>query len=567
MGAAVTSVPLDTRGIARTPSIARKARAFFGAGRLTSANFTEYLADLYRDRTVFLLDRPLDGATFQGNVLSYRDLHALVCRAAAALSRMGVKKGDRVALCTANRIELAFVEFGAQRIGAIPVPLNFMLTRDEMAHIVAGCGARVLVVDSTVQAQSLRESPAALAASFGPVERWVVVTGKRPPAGFDRWDDLVLEAKGDEAPAAHMRPEDPAIIFFTSGTTGAPKGAVLSSGALMHGVRRYARLAAIRPTPTKDLALLVMPLAHIGGHQALLIQMALASPSLLLGSFDPARILDLIEQHRVTMFAGIPTMFRMLLASGARERDLSSVKLWGGGGDAFPAELVGQFKKLGTRPSFVTGYGMVETAGQLTLSPFARGEACVGWFLPGVRTRLVDEKGHDVKRGEVGELLVKTPSLMLGYWKDPTGTASAMHDGWFKTGDLMRRGRWGLHYFAAREKEMIKVGGYSVFPAEVEAILDTHPAVEQSVVVGLPHPVKGSLPVAAVVRRSAVTEEELLAWAKERVARYRCPRRVVFIDGVPLNQSMKPLRRQVRADLIARGLEVETFAEREARPA
>jgi long-chain acyl-CoA synthetase len=157
---------------------------------------------------------------------------------------------------------------------------------------------------------------------------------------------------------------------------------------------------------------------------------------------------------------------------------------------------------------------------------------------------------------------------MLGYWQDQEGTAKATLDGWFRTGDLMKRGAWGLHYFVSREKEMIKVGGYSVFPAEVEAILDQHPDVEQSVVVGLPHPIKGSLPVAAVVRQSGsrVTEQELVAWARERVARYRCPRRIVFVDAVPLNQTMKPLRRQVRAELLREGVKVETFVEQGAVP-
>jgi long-chain acyl-CoA synthetase len=560
-----SDAPLDTGGIRLAPPVGRKVRAFFGAGRVTSATLTRYLADLYGERTVFLLDRPLRTAGFEGNVISYRDLDRLVDRAAAALRSLGVRKGDRVALCTANRIELAFVEFGAQRLGAIPVPLNFMLKRDEMAHIVEQSGARVLIVDGTVQQQTIGNAPEKLGDAFGSVKRWVVVTRKPVPPGFDRWDDRVAATAGEKVSPAHVRLEDPAVIFFTSGTTGAPKGAILSSGALLHGVRRYARLAALRRTPRTSLALLVMPLAHIAGHQALLIQMSLACPSLLMGSFDPERILDLVERYRVTMFAGIPTMFRMLLAAGAEKRDLTSMRVWGGGGDAFPAELVGQFKKVGRRPWFITGYGMVETAGQLTINPLGRGEACVGWFLPGVKTRLVDEAGRDVKRGQVGELWVKTPSLMLGYWQDTAGTESAMQDGWFRTGDLLRRDALGLHYFAAREKEMIKVGGYSVFPAEVEAILDTHPAVEQSVVVGLPHPIKGSLPVAAVVRRAEVTEEELLVWARERVARYRCPRRIVFVDGVPLNQSMKPLRRQVRADLLARGVEVETFAEREAR--
>jgi acyl-CoA synthetase (AMP-forming)/AMP-acid ligase II len=557
---------LDTDRIGVRPSLGAKLRAFARAGRMTSATFTDFLADLYGDRTCFLLDRPLETPYFEGSVISYRALNALVRRTASVLASLGVRRGDRVALCTANRIELAFVEFAAQRLGAVPVPLNFMLTRGEMAGLVRRSGARVMVVDRSVYKQSLEGVD--LRAELGSVERWVMVTAKDPPPGFERFDALMAAAREDAAGApADVADADPAVIFFTAGTTGLPKGAVLTSGALMYALRRYVKVSALRPTSRTNLSLMVMPLAHIGGHQALLIQMALASPMLLMSTFDPERILDLIERHRVTTFAGIPTMFRMLLAAGAERRDLSSVRLWGGGGDAFPTDLVRTFKRLSPRGWFVTGYGLAETAGQLTINPLGLGDACVGWFLPGVRARLVDESGRDVKAGEVGELVVKTPSIMQGYWDDAEATKKSIEDGWFRTGDLMKKGKYGLHYFVAREKDMIKVSGYSVFPAEVEAILETHPDVEQSVVVGLPHPVKGTLPVAAVVRRDGAktSEEELHVWAKDKVARYRCPRRIVFVDAIALNQAMKPLRRQVRADLLEMGVEVESFAEQRPR--
>ena len=555
---------LDTSGIRIRPSLRAKLRAFAKARTITSATFTDVLADVYGERTCFLLDRPLKTPYFEGSVLSYRALNALVRRTATVLKRLGVRPGDRVALCTANRIELAFVEFAAQRLGAVPVPLNFMLTQGEMAGLVRRSGARVMVVDRTVYHQSLEGVDRR--AELGNIEHWVMVTAKEAPAGFVRFDELMARAEEDGAPAK-VKDEDPAVIFFTAGTTGLPKGAVLTSGALMYALRRYIRVSAVRPTSGTNLSLMVMPLAHIGGHQALLIQMALASPMLLMSTFDPEKILELIERYKVTTFAGIPTMFRMLLAAGAERRDLSSVRLWGGGGDAFPTDLVQTFKKLSRRAWFVTGYGLAETSGQLTINPLGIGDACVGWFLPGVGARLVGEDGRDVEAGEVGELLVKTPSIMRGYWDDAEATNKSMKDGWFRTGDLMKKGKYGLHYFVAREKDMIKVSGYSVFPAEVEAILETHPDVEQSVVVGLPHPVKGTLPVAAVVRRdgSTTSEEELHAWAKDKVARYRCPRRIVFVESIALNQAMKPLRRQVRADLLELGIRVESFAEQRPR--
>jgi acyl-CoA synthetase (AMP-forming)/AMP-acid ligase II len=570
------SVSIDP-GIARRPPPWRKWRAFLvGRRRTTIANFTERLADVYGDRTAFVLDRPLAMSVFSGAVISYRDLHRLVCRAANALRALGVRRGDRVALATLNRIELVFVELGAQRLGAIPVPLNFMLTVDEMRHLVERSGARVLCTDRTVFTGTLRSREA-----LPTIERWVMVTSKPAPPGFVSLAEL-LAAASEDCPAAELADEDPALIFFTAGTTGLPKGAVLTSGGLMVGVRRYTALGALRPTPRRQLALAVMPLAHTSGHQQLLILLSLAVPCLVMGSFSPDRILDAIERHRVTQFAGIPTMFRMLLDAGATARDLSSIRLWGGGGDAFPAELIRQFRQLGRRrsrrgwpwprrPAFVTGYGLAETAGQVSIAPsFAAGDACVGWFMPGVKHRLVDEAGRAVARGEVGELILKTPGLMREYWDDVEGTRAAIRDGWFHTGDLMRRGRLGMTYFVAREKEMIKVGGYSVFPSEIERVVEAHPAVDRCVVVGLPHPIKGALPVAAIVRSGAATtidEDELLTWIGERVAAYRCPRRVVFLDAIPQGFGMKPLRRVVRAKLLDMGVTVETRRARAARPA
>ena len=525
------------------------------------ANFTDRLAEVYGDRTLFLLDRPLSASYFTGDVLSFREVNRLVRRAASMLQKLGVKRGDRVALATLNRIELAFVEFGAQRIGAIPVPLNFMLTSDELRQLVEQSGANVIVTDRTVFDNNVRARD-----NLPTVDTWVMVSSKPPPPGVLSFDALMAEASEDVAPIA-LRDDEPAIIFYTAGTTGVPKGAVLTSGGLMAAFRRYALIAALAPTPTERLALLVMPLAHTGGHQALLIQMALATPCLVTGNFDPHAVLDHIERYRVTMFAGIPTMFRMLLAAGAEDRDLTSMRLWGGGGDAFGAELVTTFRRLSPRSVFVTGYGLAETAGQVSITPpFAVGDACIGWFLPGVRWRIVGEDGRDVAPGEVGELWVKTRGVMARYYNDDISTAKTLHDGWLKTGDLLRSGRFGLKYFVSREKEMIKVGGYSVFPAEVEKALNEHPAIHASVVVGLPHHTKGELPVAAVELKSKteISEDELLAWSEAHIAHYRRPRRILFIDAIPKGFAMKPLRRQVRATLVEQGVTVSTRAERRA---
>jgi acyl-CoA synthetase (AMP-forming)/AMP-acid ligase II/acetyl-CoA acetyltransferase len=566
----MSEIPLDTSKIGRRPPPWRKWRAFLlDASGISMANLTDRYAEVYKDRSVFVFDPPLHTSYFSGGSVSYRELNRLVRRAANVLRSLGVKRGDRVALATLNRIELAFVEFGAQRIGAVPVPLNYMLTHDEIRDLIERSEARVLVTDPHVLQRNIRDR-----SSLTMVEHWVSV-GDPVPEGLVSFDGLMSEASeaGEPVPMAE---DDPAVIFFTAGTTGSPKGAVLTSGALVSSFSRYAKVAALLPTPRRRLALLVMPLAHTSGHQNLLVQMAVATPSLVMSTFDPKKVLDHIERHRVTWFAGIPTMYRMLLDAGAPERDLTSIRLWGGGGDAFPSDLVERFRDLTARrigpirykAPFLTGYGLAETAGQVSISPpFAAGDDCVGFFLPGVKRRIVDEDGRDVPRGEVGELVLKTKGAMRGYWRDPEGTSEAFRDGWLRTGDLVRTGKWGAHFFMARDKEMIKVGGYSVFPAEVERVLNGHPEVRRSVVVGLPHRTKGELPVAAVVLEpgSRLSEEALLGWAEERIAAYRCPRKVVFTDEIPQGFGMKPLRKRVRRELIEMGVEAETRAERARR--
>jgi acyl-CoA synthetase (AMP-forming)/AMP-acid ligase II len=534
--------PLDTGRIGVVPPPWRKWRAFLTGRRITTATFVDVLAEVYEDRTAFILDR--------GEVISYRELATQVHHAANALRRLGVQRGDRVALCTLNRIEIAFVEFAAQRIGAVPVPLNFMLTAHELRHLVELSGARVMITDRTVFEQNIVDR-----SNIPSVETWVEVTDRSVGPGLTSWNAVVQEVQGEETvPPADVADEDPAVIFFTAGTTGVPKGAVLSSGALMAGFLRYAKLAAILPTPRKRLALQVMPLAHTGGHQLLLTLLALATPSIVVGRFDAERVLDLLEGHRVTLFAGIPAMYRMFLDAGIEGRDLTSIRLWGGGGDAFPADLIARFQSLAERrvgpftlrPFFVTGYGMAETSGQVSITPpWTSGDSCIGWFLPGVKARVVDALGQDA---EEGELLLQSRGMMSGYWNDAAGTASALKDGWLHTGDVVRVGDFGVKYFVARDKDVIKAGGYSVFPAEVEHALDEHPAVQKSVVVGYPDPVKGEVPVAGVVLHpgQTVTREELLAWARERIAPYRCPRRIEFLESIPQSFAMKPLRRLVR---------------------
>lgn len=533
------------------PPVGRRLRLLFLENRrLTTATFTGIFADLYENRPLFFLDQPIEYPFFRGSEISFRTLARFVNRVGNTLRTLGVRRGDRVGLATRNRVEMAFAEFGAQKIGAVPVPLNYMLRAQEIQQLMSDCGCRVLVTDRAVFEENIQDR-----SRIPSVDTWVLVSRESRP-GFVSFAGEISRAS-EELEPARVADSDLAVIFYTAGTTGLPKGAMLSSGALMFAVRHYTKIRAFLPFAKRDLALLVMPLAHTGGHQALLLHMAFGSPAYLMGRFDPALALELIQKLRVTSFSGIPTMYRMMLEAGAERVDLSSIQTWGGGADMFSDDLIVRFLELanrgGRKARFFRGYGLTETAGQLTVAqPGPFGNGCIGKPVHGVKIELWDEEMRPVPVGEIGEIVVRSPGLMKGYWNNSELTEEVFRGGRFHSGDLARRDENGRYFMAARKKDMIKVGGYSVFPAEVETELAAHPDVERVAVVGLPHEMKGERPVAAVVLRAGATatSEALLTWAREHIAPYRCPRQIFLVDGLPLSGAMKVKRAEVKEMLL-----------------
>ncbi len=537
------------------PSYLKKLkRLVLQADSLTTAKFTEVFADVYEDRPVFFLDRRLGFESLPQTSVSYRDLARITSRIGNGLMSMGVKPADRVGLMTMNRVELAFAEFACWKIGAIPVPLNFMLKPDEISYQMENSGARVMVTDKDVFAQNIGDP-----ARIPYVQQWIVVgEGEEVQGATTTLEELADSESEDLEPFQPKDPEDTAIIFYTSGTTGVPRGAMLTHKSMLYTIKNYARLLALVPTNRKQLALLIMPVAHTSGHQNLLILVSMAIPMIFMSRFDPDQVGQMIQEHKVTFFAGIPTMFKMMLAAGVEKYDLSSMQVWGGGADAFQPDLVARFRKYGgwkigpvrIPPLFVRGYGMAETGGHVCITPpWPTHGACAGRVVPMLDWRLVDELGNQVNgKGASGELVLKGPTIMKGYYNDPEKTRDAFMDGWFRTGDIMEKGRWGLLYFKEREKDVIKCGGYSIFPSEVEHHMIKHPGLKQVVVIGLHDDIKGQLPVAVAVPKkdAEVTPEEVMQWAREHIAAYKRPRKIIFTDEVPMTFSLKPKRAEIR---------------------
>jgi long-chain acyl-CoA synthetase len=440
--------------------------------------------------------------------LTYTQAAKRVARWAGGISHK-VEVGDRVVVAGDNGYEMLLLCLAASRAGAIPVPVNPQMRPDEVAHVIADSGA-ALVLRSANEVDGRPPMETAVAADAG----------------------------------------DVAALFYTSGTTGKPKGVELSHRSLV------GQMAVAGALPTQLVlrgeAVVGLPVAHIMGFAVIIGLASAGLPVYFLPRFRAIDVLDAIEERHSSVFVGVPAMYRMLLEAGAEQRDLSSVRIWGSGADAMPAELAQKFKAMGATASlpvvgpigeamFLEGYGMVELGGGAAakISPplvdLGLGES-LGFPLPGYKFRIVDDEGVDVPMGDIGELLIKGPGVTKGYHGDAAATQSTLtEDGWLRTGDLARKGFLGAIAFAGRKKDVIKHGGYSVYALEVQTALEEHPDVLEAAVLGLPDERKGEVPVAVVrlVAGSLADAAGLVAFAKERLSDYKVPRRIVVVDELP----------------------------------
>jgi len=452
--------------------------------------------------------------------ITYRQAAKRVNRWAGGIASKIDVPGDRVLIATPNSYEMFLLCLAASRAGAIPVPVNEQMRPDEIEHVMSDSGARAMVRSA------------------------IEVDAAEP-----------LQAPVDATP------EDVAALFYTSGTTGKPKGATLTHQALVgQVVAGVAWPAALH----RDEAVFALPVAHIMGFAVLMATACAGIPTYLLPKFRPDEVLDAIERRRATMFVGVPAMYRMMLEAGADERDLTCIRMWGSGADAMPAEIALKFKKMGatlTLPlagplgeaAFVEGYGMVEVGGGVAakLSPpllgLGLGES-VGVQLPNYKLKVVDDDGSEVPTGSVGELWVQGPGVLKGYWNSPEATADAVtEDGWLRTGDLARRGPFGTVLFVGRKKDVIKHGGYSVYALEVQETIEQHPSVLEAAVVGLPDDRLGEVPVAVVrlVEGADLATLELEDWMVQRLAEYKVPKHVVAVQELPRTGTSKVQKRQL----------------------
>ena len=522
---------------------------------LTLSNFHHRMAELRGDKVFCTLHEPLRYQDFPLKRLSWMDAARFVEKASSALRELGLRPGERVGINTGNNGDLPLTIFAIARAGGIAVPMNYMLKAREMRYILENCGAERLIVDREVfdgNIGSREELPG--------IKQWIMAGPREDaPEGFVSLDEAISAAP-DWPEGERLDPDGDAAIFYTSGTTGLPKGAVMTSRSLLTAQKIG---AAVIPVGPGFCGLFCLPAAHVMGFGCYIIGACVGLQAYYMRHFEPRAVLEVMQREKIGLFVGVPAMYAMMLAEGIDKYDLSSMKMFGSAADAMPEEYAEAFRAKGTlfrlgplraKAFFTEVYGMVELAGIATLKIAIMGirypRGCVGWPLPPVRVRILDEDGRKLPAGEVGEVAVYGPGVTKGYWGNPEATAELIKDGWLRTGDVGRKDRLGRLYFVDRVKDVIKCGGYSVFSVEVEKEVLEHPAVADASVVGVPHPLKKQMPLAVVTLRpgAQVSEEELLSWCKQNIAGYKSPRavRIVPPEEMPYGMTLKVRKLELR---------------------
>jgi long-chain acyl-CoA synthetase len=466
--------------------------------------------------------------------LSYGGLDDLTSRLAAFLAERGIETGDRVGIMLPNVPEFAVAYYAVLRAGAVVVPMNVLLKEREVDFYLSDPEAKLLFAWHQFEAEARKGAEIA-------GTKCMVVSSE----GFGE----LLWGVAPRPEVANRAGHDTAVLLYTSGTTGKPKGAELTHANL--GSNAQVSLELFGMT-SDDIILGALPLFHAFG-QTCTLNTAVASGATLVPvpRFDAEKVLATIERDHITVFAGVPTMFAALLHHPAREQfDTSSLRLCISGGAAMPVEILRGFEAA-FGSIILEGYGLSETSPVASFShpDRERKVGSIGTPVDGVEMKVVDSSRAEVPQGESGEIAIRGNNVMKGYWRRPEATAEAIDaDGWFYSGDIGRVDEDGYFFIVDRKKELIIRGGYNVYPREIEEVLYEHPAVREAAVIGIPHPDLGEEIGAAVALKSGaeVSEDELREFVKSRVAAYKYPRHVWFVNELPKGATGKILKREIR---------------------
>ena len=480
---------------------------------------------------------------FEGRQYTNVEQHRRAARVANVLRRLGVEPGDRVMVMLPNCPEVLQSYGGILRAGGVIVPVIFLLGDKEVAHILADSEAKVVITSSDMLWKV--EAQIGVLPTLGQV---LLVDGGGDGRTLSFTDAIAGES--DEFPTVERAGHDLAVILYTSGTTGLPKGVALSHDNLESNARAA---AALHELDRADWAVGVLPLSHSYGLTVMNAGHLLGTRAALLRWFNPEEVFTTIQAFKAVSMAGVPTMFVYLLNYPDAERfDTRSMRVWGSGAAPLPVEIVEPFeRKFGGK--LLEGYGLTEAAPVVSAHRLSgvRKLGSVGQPIPGVRVSIQDDDGRHLPAGEVGEVCVMGPNVMTGYYRSPEETARTIRDGWLHTGDMGRLDADDFLFIVERKKDLIIRGGFNIYPREVEEILYAFPKTAEAAVVGMPNALMGEEVLAFVVLKSGetATPDEVMAFCATRLARFKCPKEVRFVDSLPKSPIGKILRKELRTQV------------------
>jgi long-chain acyl-CoA synthetase len=480
---------------------------------------------------------------FPDRQVTFAEVDAASDRIAAALAARDVAKGDRIGLYCINSDDFAVAYLGIQKAGAVVVPVNLLFSPGEISYILNDAGVKGLIYHA-----AMAEPTSAFVADIGSLQFGVCIGGDPLSTGHQRFADW-LQAPGDVPSVTFETAQDLAAILYTSGTTGHPKGAMLTHRNLVSNTRSV--VSALQLRPGQDRLLVVLPMFHsfaatVGLLTPLLHGLALAP----VARFEPALVSDVIAAVGATVFLGVPSMYNVILrVSADQAAKWQTIRFGVSGGAAMPVELMQRFEQRFGFP-ILEGDGPTECSPVTCVNPVdgVRKPASVGLPVPDVEMAIFDDAGERLPTGEIGEICVRGPNVMKGYWNLPEATAESFFGDWVRTGDLGYIDADGYVFMVDRKKDMIIVNGMNVYPRIIEEALFRHPDVVEAAVVGEPHESHGEIVVAHIVAREGggLDAAMVKAWCREHLGRHELPRKVVLRDSLPKNATGKVLKRELR---------------------